>query len=356
MEVYRSVSLIPWGKSMTGINIDRASPSDVSGSRRIFMVGATGTIGRATVKRLLDQGHEVTCFLRQNNKMAAKCESVPDHPRLTRLYGDITDAASIVTDGFGDKCFDLVISCLASRTGAPRDAWAIDYQAHCHLLKAAKAAGVRHFILLSALCVQKPRLEFQHAKLAFEKALMESGLIYSIIRPTAFFKSLSGQVERVKAGKSFLIFGNGRLTACKPISDRDLADFIVQCIHDESRWNRLLPIGGPGPAITPRDQGDYLFSKLHLTPKFKPVPLWFLKAIIMLLALGGRFFPRLADHAELARIGYYYATESMLVLDPETGLSSETLTPSFGGDTLFAHYDRLIRHDTAHERGEHSVF
>jgi divinyl chlorophyllide a 8-vinyl-reductase len=50
-------------------------------------------------------------------------------------------------------------------------------------------------VLLSAICVQKPLLEFQRAKLAFEAKLQEAGdITYSIVRPTAFFKSLAGQV------------------------------------------------------------------------------------------------------------------------------------------------------------------
>ena len=56
--------------------------------------------------------------------------------------------------------FDAVVSCLASRTGAPRDAWAIDHQAQLHGLAAAQAAGASHFVLLSAICVQKPLLAF----------------------------------------------------------------------------------------------------------------------------------------------------------------------------------------------------
>ncbi len=41
-----------------------------------------------------------------------------------------------------------------------------------------------HFVLLSAICVQKPLLAFQKAKLAFEAHLLEQGLTYSIVRPT----------------------------------------------------------------------------------------------------------------------------------------------------------------------------
>ena len=335
---------------------DFVAQAELSKQKRVFMLGATGTIGRATLQTLLDQGHKVTCFLRRKTEAKSNSDMIFEHPLVTLRYGAVTDAKSLSDDGFVHESFDIVISCLASRTGAPRDAWVIDYQAHHDLLEMAKKSGVRQFILLSALCVQKPRLEFQHAKLKFEQELIASGLIYSIIRPTAFFKSLSGQVGRVKAGKPFLIFGDGRLTACKPISDRDLAAFIVKCLSDRNHWNKVLPIGGPGPAIAPLDQGNYLFSSLQQRPKFKSVPLWFFKAIITLLALGGRISARLAAQAELARIGYYYATESMLVLNPETGLYDETLTPSTGQDTLFGHYDQLIRGEIQHERGDHSVF
>ena len=245
---------------------------------------------------------------------------------------------------------------MASRTGAPRDAWAIDHQAHIDVLAAAKEAGVGHFVLLSAICVQKPLLAFQHAKLAFETALIASGLTYSIVRPTAFFKSLSGQVERVKRGKPFLVFGDGTLTACKPISDDDLADYLADCLDDERRWNRVLPIGGPGPAITPRQQGESLFALLGRKPRFRRVPVAMLDGIIGALSVAARIVPSLADKAELARIGRYYATESMLVLDPETGRYDAAATPSTGTETLFDFYNALLAGAAAPERGDHAVF
>ena len=211
-------------------------------------------------------------------------------------------------------------------------------------------------MLLSAICVQKPLLAFQHAKLAFEKSLIESGLSYSIVRPTAFFKSLSGQIDRVKRGKPFLIFGDGTLTACKPISDGDLGRYIADCLDDESRRNRVLPIGGPGEAITSRQQGERLFALLGQPPRFKQVPVKLLDVIIAVLSAGGRLVPALADKAELARIGRYYATESMLVLDPATGLYDAQATPSTGTETLFDFYAGLVSGAIAPERGDHAVF
>jgi len=262
------------------------------------------------------------------------------------------DPAAIARDGFRGEAFDAVVSCMASRTGAPRDAWAVDHRMHVDALAAARDAGVRHFVLLSAICVQKPLLAFQHAKLAFEAALAGSGLTYSIVRPTALFKSLSGQVERVKRGGPFLVFGAGTLTACKPIGDRDLAD----CLEDDRLWNRVLPIGGPGEAITPRQQGEALFALLGRKPRFRRVPVALLDGVVGALGAAARLAPALADKAELARIGRYYATESMLVLDPGTGRYDAAATPSTGTETLFDHYEALVAGGAAPERGDHAVF
>ena len=327
--------------------------------QRVFVIGATGTIGQATVRALLRRGHEVVCFVRPRAGVGGRL-STDDSARLlagaTVRVGDVCDALSLARDGFCGERFDVLLSCLASRTGAPKDAWAIDHRAHLLALEAAQAAGVAQVVLLSAICVQKPLLAFQRAKLAFEQALIESGLRYSIVRATAFFKSLSGQVERVRAGKPFLLFGDGRLTACKPISDHDLGEYLASCVDDPSLSNRVLPIGGPGEAVTPREQGERLFALLGRPPRFKKVPIALLDTLITVLALLGRVVPPLADKAELARIGRYYATESMLVWDAAAGRYDAAATPSSGHETLFDHYGRLLRGEVAVERGDHAVF
>lgn len=326
---------------------------------RVFVIGATGTIGQAAVRALLRRGHEVVCLVRPKAGVGRSLR--PDDiakllPGATIRVGDVGNAASLARDGFCGERFDVLVSCLASRTGAPKDAWAIDHQAHVLALAAAKEAGVKHVVLLSAICVQKPQLAFQHAKLAFEKHLIDSGLNYSIVRATAYFKSLSGQIDRVKRGKSFMVFGDGKLTACKPISDDDLGEYLAGCIDDTARHRRVLPIGGPGPAITPLQQGEKLFVLLGRPPRFTYVPVAMLDVIIAVLALLGKLVPSLAEKAELARIGRYYATESMLVWDPVRERYDEAATPSFGNDTLFDFYRQVLSGEKAPERGDHAVF
>lgn len=61
---------------------------------------------------------------------------------------------------------------------------------------------------------------------------------FSIVRPTAFFKSIAGQIDLVKQGKPYVMFGDGTLAACKPISEEDLAAFIVDCVQQEDKVRR----------------------------------------------------------------------------------------------------------------------
>ena len=320
---------------------------------RVAVLGATGTVGRASVRALLRRGHRVTCFVRPGPGAAERS------PAVGTVGCDVTDPSSL-RQAFGvgareGKGFDALVSCLATRTGAPDDAWAIDHRAHSLALAAGREAGVRHVVLVSAICVQRPRLAFQHAKLAFEVELVASGIDYSIVRPTALMKSLSGQVERVRAGRPYLLFGNGQLTATKPIADDDLGDYVADCLSEPSRLNRILPIGGPGPALTPIEMGAMLHELARCPPRYRRVPPSMFLAASHALSVPGRFVPRLAAAVEFARIAHYYATQSMLVLDPATGCYDAAATPETGTRTLRDHYGALLD-GGANERGDHAMF
>lgn len=302
----------------------------------ICIAGASGTIGRALVRECVARGHAVTALVRR-----ADAGALPELAGAVVRTLDLSDEQK-VRAALAALESDAVISCIASRSGAPADAEAVDFLANLHLLRAAEAAGAAHFLLLSAICVQRPHLAFQHAKLAFERALKASPIAHTIVRPTAFFKSLSGQVARVAAGKPFLIFGNGELTRCKPISDADLARFIADCLTDPAARGAVLPIGGPGPAISLREQGEVLFELTGHKPHFRSVPVALFDAAAWVLGLGATVSPWLAEKAEYARIAKYYATQSMLVLDPATGEYSADATPEYGRETLRDHYARLL--------------
>ena len=231
------------------------------------------------------------------------------------------------------SCF-AVISCLGSREGKLVDSWNVEFLANKNLLNYATSVGCERFVLLSAICVQKPKLEFQKAKLAFEALLISSKLIYSIVRPTAFFKSLSGQINRVRSGKPFIVFDSGEKTSCKPISRADLARYICECLTNTSREKKILPIGGPGPAVTPNDQADLLFKNTKHKKKIRRVPSWIFLLFAFLLTPFCFLSTKLANLREFMRIAHFYATESMLVWDEQAKKYSDQKTLETGFDKL----------------------
>lgn len=337
--------------SGTGIYDANTKPSDVD----VVVFGATGYIGRYVVAEFVRQGYAVTAFAREKSGVRGKGtqQSVQEdlHPAKV-VFGNVCQPVDV------DKAFVhftpkrpmVVVSCLASRTGGIDDSNRIDYSATLNTLRAARTRGASHFILLSAICVQNPLLEFQRAKLRFEaelqkEAQLDPSFSYSVVRPTAFFKSLAAQIERMKKGASYLMFGDGALSKCNPLSERDLARFIVLCASDENKRNAILPVGGPDEPVTPKQQADIIFTLIGKQPKYLSLPIGLMDVSISVLDAFAAVLPFMRDAAEFAKIGKYYATEDMV-------------GPSFGNDTLHAFFESAVKEGGLRDQdlGDANVF
>jgi hypothetical protein len=98
------------------------------------------------------------------------------------------------------------------------------------------------------------------AKLQFEAELQnQSSLSWTSVRPTAFMKSVSGQLEVIQQGAPFVMFGDGEVTSCNPIAESELAQYLIDCLTVESRKNKCLNLGGPDEPLTMKKQGEVRF-------------------------------------------------------------------------------------------------
>jgi divinyl chlorophyllide a 8-vinyl-reductase len=126
--------------------------------QRVLVLGATGSIGRAAVRALIAAGHETVCFLRPRRDGGDPRVLFPEGARLR--FGDVTDTDSIWRDGFAGEHFDVLVSCLASRTGLPEDAWAIDYQAHVDALGQRSAQAFATWFCCRPFAYRSPSWPF----------------------------------------------------------------------------------------------------------------------------------------------------------------------------------------------------
>tara|TARA_B100000575_G_scaffold287812_1_gene286756 strand:+ start:1320 stop:2306 length:987 start_codon:yes stop_codon:yes gene_type:complete len=327
--------------------------AEESRTRIIILAGATGYIGLQVLCELIKRGYFVFCVGRNlaDKKFSNYAGVQALDLELTSKNFDLDNLKKKIPKAYA------VISCIGSRKGGIKDSWNIEYFANKNLLNFAQTIDCQQFILLSAICVQRPKLHFQQAKLAFEAELMSSDITYSIVRPTAYFKSLAGQISNIKAGKPFILFDSGLNTACKPISKEDLAVFICNCLTLSEMRRKIIPIGGPGPAITPIEQSKLLFSKAERPVKNKSIPSWIFLSLSYFLAPFSMLSDKLADYREFLRIAYYYATESMLVWDQEKNQYSDEDTPEYGKDKLGDFYESIMKNkDESYSRVDTKLF
>ena len=309
------------------------SPLLATATKRVAIFGASGYIGRHVVKQSVLQGYETYAVVRDNTNLDS-CSEYFNGANIIKC--DVTNEKDVYNAFVVDKPYDAVISCLASRSGVKDDSFLIDYHATSNCVKAAKIFDAKQFILLSAICVRKPLLQFQKAKLIVEKEILESKMSYSIVRPTAFMKSISVQLKLVLQGFPYILFGDGQLCKCNPIAEIDLAKFMLNCVNDKSKHNQILEIGGPDVAITKKQQADLIFELLNKKPKFIHIPVGLFDLLINMFEwLGNTFDSKsLLDNAELGRIGKYYATEDMV-----TTIAQE----KYGEVTMRDHYIKAIQ-------------
>ncbi len=273
--------------------------------KTVLIVGATGYIGSAVVAEAVKQGHEVIAVTR-----AKKGED--QFPGATAVQADVTDPASIAK-AFS-KPIDAVISCLGCHSGIAKDFDAIDYQATLNVLHAALANNTKEFILLSAICVRRPELPLQLAKLKFEDELMRSGINYTIVRPTAYFWVFDSQAKLIAKGRPAFLIGSGNQSVHNPISQADLAEFMVGSIGNLERRDRVFVIGGPevdGNVISYKQAITMLFEAMGKEPRFISVPEWAFVSVINITRFLGLFSYKIGSFAELLKIIWYYMRYDM---------------------------------------------
>ena len=209
----------------------------------IVVTGGTGFIGPKIVHKLRAEGKDVRCLVRDRRR-GRQLESWG----CDLVEGDVTDRASLE---FAVTGCDVVIHLVSIIVGRREDFERVMEQGTRNLVDASKAAGVRRFILMSALGTSETTRDlvpYFHAKWTMEQTVRGSGTEYVIFRPSFVFGSDGGalqqftRVARLSPVTPIVGSGNQKL---QPIWVDDVAAYFAAAVDKPEAANRTFELGGP---------------------------------------------------------------------------------------------------------------
>lgn len=188
----------------------------------ILVTGARGNVGSRVLHRLYAAGHS----LRASGRTPSELD-VPDGVAKVRL--DLNDPSTF------PAAFEGVTEVLlyAEPDGVEE------------LMKAAKKAGVRHIVLLSSNTADLPDPEndpLGHHHIVVEKALVASGISYTLLRPGAFCSNAIGWSYLIEQGVIDQVFPDAHTV---PIHEDDIADVAVVALTEQTLVNEVVDLCGP---------------------------------------------------------------------------------------------------------------
>jgi NADH dehydrogenase len=208
----------------------------------ILVTGGTGFVGGHVVGALRRAGKEVRCLVRDARR------AKPELAGCELVHGDMTDPASMRAAVEGAEG---VVHLVSIRQGKEEQFERIMSRGTRDLVDAAEAAGVRRFVLMSALGLDertKDLVPYYRAKWAMEQAVEGSSLPFVIFRPSFVFAADGGILptfrKLAKLAPVTPIAGTGE-QRLQPIWADDVASYFVRALDDDVPTGTTYELGGP---------------------------------------------------------------------------------------------------------------
>ncbi len=216
---------------------------------KILVTGSTGFVGPKVVHALRARRHDVRALVRDPRRArtleAWGCELVE---------GDVTDPGSL--RAAVDGC-EVVVHLVAIIAGKPENFERVMTGGTRNLVAAAREAGVRRFVLMSALGVSeetKDLVPYYRAKWDMEQEILRSGLEYVVFRPSFVFGRDGGVlptfIRQVRWSPVTPVVGPGT-TRLQPIWVEDVGSFFAASVDLPAAANRTFELGGPDAVSYP---------------------------------------------------------------------------------------------------------
>ncbi|HWD11590.1 MAG TPA: NAD(P)H-binding protein [Solirubrobacteraceae bacterium] len=263
----------------------------------LLLTGATGLVGSNLLSRLLAEGRQVRCLVRDPRRLGTQ------RVRVQIALGDLTDPPSFRNALRG---VDTVVHLAAAIRDQPRGSIEeLDGIATWRMVEAAERQGVERFVFFSALGASTHhRTRVLRAKALAEQAVSEADLHSIVFAPSLVYAPRDPWLtllERMALLPVMPVSGRGS-ARFQPIWAEDAADCIVASLRDGSSERRRYELAGPEVL----SHTEIVRTVLRALPRNRPllhVPTPLVSRGLRLLeaALGPRA-PVTWDEAELMEV------------------------------------------------------
>jgi NADH dehydrogenase len=210
---------------------------------KVFVTGGSGFVGNHVLSTLAEKGHQVVALVRPGSENKLK---KPDG--LEVVTGDVTEIVDLTQ---GMKGCDAVIHLVGIIRSFPSKGITFERlhtEATANVVAAAKETGVSKLLHMSALGAREDGpTPYLRTKFAAEELVRQSGLSYSIFRPSLIF-GRGGEAIKMFADmvtKFFVpIIGDGKYRF-QPVSVSNVAQGFEKALELEAAQGQTLDVGGP---------------------------------------------------------------------------------------------------------------
>ena len=220
---------------------------------RVAIIGGTGFVGGYLTRALAAAGHEPSLLVRAGSE--SKVGAGAD---VRTTQGDLSSEAALQAAMAGCSAVIYNVGILREFRSRGITFEETQYQGLVRTVEAAKAAGVRRLLLMSANGVKRPGTPYQETKRRAEEFALQSGLDVTVIRPSVIFGDPQGKMEfatqlyrdMVKPPIPAVGFFSGSgpekgAIVMSPVHIEDVASAFVAALENDETIGETYSLGGP---------------------------------------------------------------------------------------------------------------
>ncbi len=208
----------------------------------VLLTGATGFLGRRVVRELMARRHQVRCLIHSPGK-----ERIFDHRSVEIQYGSVLEPDALKQAFYDVQSVVHLVGIIRPRRGLTFDA--MHRQGTANVAAAAKEAGARELVYVSAMgATADPAYPYLHSKRQAELEVINSGLEYTILRPSVIFgegdEFMTALAGLVRLGPLTPVIGGGK-NRMQPVAADDVARCVAASVGNSTVKKKTINLGGP---------------------------------------------------------------------------------------------------------------